>query len=147
MLEQPADMTKWLVADFSSPSKDLRMRDAVLRKRLMTDFVNGCSEFWIVPYQDIELDMLHAARARAIGMANAAVNIKLHKMAPYHCLHNNCQTFVVLCKYGVGCDRDTDNQARTITDTINRDLRRGRDGVMYQMYEAAVGAGIFAAFN
>jgi hypothetical protein len=85
--------------------------------------------------------------ARAIGMANAAVNIKLHKMAPYHCLHNNYQSFVVLCKYGVGVNRDTDDEAQTIMDTINRDLRRGRDGVMYQMYEAAVGAGIFAAFH
>ena len=148
VLERPAeDVSKWLVADFSSPSNDVRMRDAALRERLVTEFVHGCSEFWIVPYRDILPERLACARACAVRMAHKAVELELHKLAPYHCLHNNCQAFVVLCKYGVGGNRDTDSEAQTIIDTIARDLRRGRDGVLYQMYEAAVGLGMFAAFQ
>ena len=114
VLERPDDMLSWFVADFSSPSGDIFMRDAELRRRPLHDFLREVVDIWVIHYDG------HGV-CDTVKIANFMVAKKLHTKAPYHCLRNNCETFAVFCKTGY-LDNGGSERGRIIGDVIRRDL-------------------------
>ena len=133
VLERPDDHISWFVADFSSPSGDILMRDAELRRRSLHDFVNGVLEFWIIPYDEDNV----FEREKTIQIANFMVEAQLHKRAPYHCLRNNCETFVVLCKTG-NLDNGGSEQGYLICEAIRNDLNRKKNSFLMNVLGSSI---------
>ena len=133
VLERPDDGMSWFVADFSSPSGDMWMCDAELRRRSLDDFMRGVLEFWIIPYDEHGI----IEKERTIQIANFMVAEKLHMKAPYHCLRNNCETFAVLCKTG-NLDNKGSDQGRILGEAIRRDLERENDSLLLHVLGASI---------
>ena len=133
VLERPDDGLSWFVADFSSPSGDIWMRDAELRRRSLDDFVRGVFEFIIIPYDGHGV----VERERTVQIANFMVTEKLHMKSPYHCLRNNCETLAVLCKTG-NLDDIGSYQGHIIGEAIRHDLERGNDSFLLHVLGSSI---------